>query len=877
MTQSFMSGSILIEPAVQRVFEPEGKRILAAVGRSSDGGCCLVPMSSVRLTVLATDVVGSSVLWEAMPGVMHGAMLRHLRLWQDAVSNHGGTVFKSVGDGIYATFACAESAVRCAVETRELLEGDRWPDGSPVLVRIALSTGELVQEGDDYFGVAINRLSRLVATAAHTEVLLDSVTRLAAPNGARGATSLGLRMLRGIPEPIEVHSIGGPSAPPPAPALDATSFLGRDELLSTTMEAFAQGQRLVTLTGPGGIGKTRLARELMSLIGPGMRHGAVFVDCGSFVSESEIAAALLSNFGARPTGDPKADLAQLLAGMEAFLVLDCFEGIVGAARWVGGLVASCSDIRILVTSRSVLRLVGEMEVRLKPIPGGQGQWGDRERLFWSFARMATSDLPNETDAADYVTEIAALLEGIPLMLQLGAARLRQLSLKELLEQLRKTRLDLRSGFIDTDRRHEAIESVVSGSMGLIDEADRRLLSELTVFVGPFERPDVFAVCPSATEETLGELRDNSLIDVHATRDAIEFRVFDTVREFLLRESPPSHEIRARHARHYRDKASAWAARRSRGAAKDANEMILKDSGNYRSALATSLELTDTETSSSLCRSLGRPYVELGLWDEFNRLNAVAMTVGDADLQLAILGLQGAACALRGQRETGRRHWLRRLELSRQNSVPEVEIDTLLDLADLATNDGDWKAAQELAGQALRMSETVGEPSILAVALATHAQIDASQGDHASALDKAVRARSLLSSEIPNHVAYSVSRRCAQVCGKCGDVQTAWSDHIACLRAAHEGSILYGVVTGLREVATSPSSHLGAQHRIMALTASLALAKETGAYDLEATRVALVEARSAIGGGIDAWEANAIALGWRAVAEEVLAAVELTTS
>lgn len=835
------------------------------------------PVSSVRLTVLATDVVGSSVLWEAMPGPMHGAMLRHLRLWQDAVSKHGGSVFKSVGDGVFATFECAESAVRCAVETKGFLESERWPDGSPVQVKVALTTGDLVREGDDYFGVAINRLSRLVATASPTEVLLDGVTRLAAPGASRGAQSLGPRMFRGIPDPIEVHSIGGPAAPPPVPVLEATGFLGRDEVLATTLEAFASGQRLVTLTGPGGIGKTRLARELMSRYSPKMRHGSVFLDCGSFSSESEIAAALLSSFQVRPSGDPQTALAPVLVGTEALIVLDCFEGVVGAAAWVGGLVARCPGIRVLVTSRSVLKLVGEMEVRLKPIPGGQSRWGDRERLFWNFARMATSDLPDAAEAADDVMEIAGLLEGVPLMLQLGAARLRQLSLRELLEQLRTTRLDLRSGFIDTDRRHEAVEMVVSGSMGLIDDADRQLLSEMTVFVGSFERPDVFAVCPSATEKTLGELRDHSLVDVNATRNAIEFRLFDTVREFVLRESPPSPEVQARHAAHYRDKASAWAARRARGAAKDANAMILKDIGNFRSALALSLEQMDKETSASLCRSLGRPYVELGLWDEFNRLEAAARTVGDDGLRLAVLGLQGAACALRGQRETGRRHWLHRLELSRKTAAAEVEIDTLLDLADLATNDGEWADAQELAGQALRMSESMGDPSILAVALATHAQIDASQGDLASASEKAGRARNLLSSEIQNHVAYSVSRRCAQVCERCGDLPGAWNDHAACLKAALEGSILYGVVTGLREVARSPSSPLGAPHRMMALTASLALAKETTASDLEASRAALIETKSALGGRGEDWEAKALALGWRAVAEEILAAVELTTS
>ncbi len=856
----------------------------------------------VQGTLLMSDIVGSSRLWESMPTEMHAPLQKHLADWKVHVEQHGGRVCKGLGDGVLAHFPQANDALGCAQAVAADLATQHWPDGTPVEVRIALVTDLFHPAGDDVFGTAVNRLARLLATCPHGTILFDEATyHICAEGPARTAVDAGHRRLRDIPEPIHVFALGGRS---PVKAQEADGvrtvgavpfevpFVGRAEELEDLRRRVDSGCRLVSLTGPGGMGKTRLARETAKSIAESRIQPVVFVDCSSFAHAEEIAAAILQGLDTPRGAEPQTDLKKALRTLQAFIVLDGYEGLVETAPWLADLI-STTEAQFLVTSRSTLRLQAEQEVRLKPLRKGERAWGDRERLFWQCARAANADLTDEARARPVVAEICELLDGMPLLIQLGASRIRHYSLNALLEGLRASRLDLRSDFIDLGNRHSDIPTLVGDSLRLVPPEAAELLGELCVFVGGFTRADAEAVCGTDKERFVGEglesLRDHSLIQPEHAKDGLKFRVLDSIREYAGQLWPPSAELGDRHCRHYAQKAGSLAQQRATGRAQETNRRLLAEIGNYRRALLHTRATDDRQGAAQLCATLGRSLVELGLWEDLNLLLETARWTEDQALIGNTMGLEGAAAALRGQRETGRRIWERRLEHCRKVGDQRGEVDALLDLADLSANDGELDKAAQLATEAASLAEEHGFVAFEAVGYSILAHIACSPGSREPmgsppgmgtpeasrdrALEFVRRAEQRVPELVQPNERYSVLRRCARVRQACADPRGALANNVAALQAAFDASLLYGVCTALREVATDPQSGLAVTERAAALAASLDLANETGAADHEATRTAFADLERSYPSECAEGQALAHRLGWSAVSEETIASLQ----
>jgi len=537
------------------------------------------PITSGTVTFLFSDIEGSTRLEQQVGTARYGELReRHRAILREAFSANSGIEQGTQGDSFFVVFGSARAAVTAAVAAQRLLGAEPWPDGEAVRVRIGIHSGEAELAGDSLVGLDINRAARIAAVGHGGQILLSDATRalvqphLPAELRLRDLGAYRLKDLLGPEHVVQVETDDLPTDFPPLRTPDArpnnlptqlTTFVGRTaeledaaRLLSTT--------RLLTLTGPGGTGKTRLSLQLASTVADTFPDGVFFVPLepirDPMLVPSRIATAVgVAEAGARPIADTLSDW---LRDRRLLLVLDNFEQVAAAAPLVSDLLRAAPDLKVVVTSRAALRVSGEQEYPVPglPTPPDLSHLSGLDRMHLPaesraldlaalsqyaavrlFIERAVAVRPGflVTNAnAPAVAAISARLHGMPLAIELAAARIKLLSPDAILARLEHQLDVLAAGARDLPARQQTLRGAIAWSYDLLDGDARRLLDRLSVFAGSCDLEAAEAVCGPASEiggdlvDGLMALADQSLLKVEEAADGEpRFRLLDTIREY----------------------------------------------------------------------------------------------------------------------------------------------------------------------------------------------------------------------------------------------------------------------------------------------------------------------------------------------------------
>jgi len=543
------------------------------------------------VTFLLTDIEGSTRLWETVPEAMEVALERHNRLVTDAIGSHGGVVITSRGEGdsFFAAFPSAVAAVEAAGACQLRLNGEAWPTGAALRVRMGLHTGEAHVEDGDYVDHApINRCARVKSAAHGGQVLVTQATRDLVEGrlgSGFGLRRLGEFRLRDLAEPELIYQLTHPDLPGDFPPIGTragrgprplpvgtTTLVGREQAIRELAGLLTQpGVRLVTLTGPGGVGKTRLALAVGERAAGSFDAGAVFVPLAGVTAPELVVGSIGRAVGAdlAGAGAPLQALAEQLGDARWLLILDNLEQVIGAGRDLDELLARCPGLVIVATSRTVLGLRAEREYPVPPLPlpaGFTGPAGMQLQelmasptvaLFVDRARAVRPDFALTEGNAAAVVAICRRLDGLPLAIELAAARTRLLDPGALLDRLCTSLDALGTGAVDVPDRQRTLRATVQWSVGLLDDAERSLLETMAIFTGGWTVEAAAEVAGLEEDRALDlteALARHSLVQLDRTERGPRLRMLETIREFVserLAARPDAAEIARRHATYYR--------------------------------------------------------------------------------------------------------------------------------------------------------------------------------------------------------------------------------------------------------------------------------------------------------------------------------------
>ena len=508
------------------------------------------------VTFLFSDVEASTRMLQVSGDEWPALLSAHDRLLRDAITGNAGTVVKTEGDGFFAVFSSARDAVAAAADAQRALAGHDWPAGRRLTVRIGLHTGLGTLGGDDYVGIDVHRAARIAAAAHGGQVVLSEPTAVLVERDLPAGLTLrdlGAHRLKDLLQPetiLQLNVAGLVSEFPPLRTLEAvpnnlplqvTTFVGRRDELAGALRLM-EASRVLTITGTGGTGKTRLALQVGAEVASRFRDGVFFVDLAPVHDPGVVPSQILRGLGGqaasgnRPPGEV---LVERLREREVLLILDNFEQVMAAAPLVAELVRASPASRFLVTSRGPLRIAAEQEMPLDPMEVPEALdpealvGSDAVALFIERAMAVRPDFELTAENAAAVAELVRRLDGLPLAIELVASRVRLLPIPEILDRLDTAAL---RGGVDLPERQRTLDGAIAWSHDLLDAPVQELFARLAVFAGGADLAQIERVCSDIGIDVLdglAELVDQGLLRQVAGAARARFRTLYVIREYAF--------------------------------------------------------------------------------------------------------------------------------------------------------------------------------------------------------------------------------------------------------------------------------------------------------------------------------------------------------
>jgi predicted ATPase/class 3 adenylate cyclase len=755
-------------------------------------------------TFLFTDIEGSTRLWEEQPARMATALARHDALARRAVEDRHGVVVKTTGDGIHAAFADPLDSVLAAVDLQRALASMDADGHLALRVRCGMNAGAVERRGDDFFGSAVNRAARIMSAAHGGQVLLsqsmaESVAgRLPCDIALR---DLGLVRLRDLAQPERIHQVVHAALRadfPPLRSLESTpnnlplqitTFIGREGELQE-LAALVRRSRLVTVVGTGGLGKTRISLQVAAELSDEFSDGVWLVELAPFSDPRLVPQAIASVL--RVKEEPGLSIMQALqrhcSDRKLLLVLDNCEHLIGACADIAAqLVRSSTHVRILATSRERLNVAGDMAYPLAPLvvvdPREKPtlaalERSDSVRLFAERAASAQPAFRVNEENAGHVAEICYRLDGIPLALELAAARARSVPIATIAARLDDRFRLLTGGDRTTLPRQQTLRALIDWSHELLSESERLLFARLSVFAGGFTLDAAEAVTADARLDasqildTLAQLVDKSLVVLDGS--TARYRMLETMREYAaerLDASGESMAMRERHLRHYvafaeREVPKLWgpeqaqafaqldaerenllAAHAACATASDGTKLGLRLAGlkfywihrgvpglGYRLAVEALARTPADEHSELRCRALfdaGQMACYMGRYREGQTLLeeslAIARDLGNSMRIASALQPLAMACLGQGDAAAAQRHLQEALELVRAQGSKHDLAAALNAMAQVHRTRSDLDAAVPLYEQVVELARESGDRETVAFGLLNLAMASIGRG------------------------------------------------------------------------------------------------------------------------------------------------------
>ena len=693
------------------------------------------------VTFVFTDIESSTRLLHELGPDYHQALARHHRVLREAISGAGGREVSTHGDAFFAVFTEADGAVAAATTAQQQLATQEWPRGRELRVRIGIHTGAGVVGADDYVGIDVHAAARVCSAGHGGQVLLTRAARDAIVTETP-LLELGHHVLKDLEEPIELFQLavdGLPQQFPPLKTLTNTNLpepptpiIGRTREVHYVRELLLRSDtRLVTLTGTGGSGKTRLALEVGRELVEKFPNGVTFVALGGINDASLVVPSLGEALGVEASRGRSIEeaLHDHLSARRMLLILDNFEHVLGAAPLLARALAGAPGVTVLVTSRERLHLSNERELTVPPLSPT-----DAVALFTARAKAALPTFEDNELDREAIEQICRRLDGLPLAIELAAARVKLLSPRALQGRLGRRLQLLTGGARDLPERQQTLRATIDWSYELLEPTEQRLLARLAVFANGCTLEAAEEVCDASLDD-LASLVDKSLLGRADDGDELRFLLLETIREYAferLREIGEIDEVRRRHAEHYL--AFAELARDE-----------LRGAGQARWLASLDKEHPNLRAAAEYVRRAGDKEVELRFvsalwffWIVHGHLTEAMATVdraleGSTTQPVALRAdalKAGAALAHRmGDTRRAKLYAKESIDLYRELGDLGGEASALTTLGGVALVEGDGTRARQLYEQALGLARSLDDPFRLASALGNLGYLLLMEGDN----------------------------------------------------------------------------------------------------------------------------------------------------
>jgi predicted ATPase/class 3 adenylate cyclase len=812
------------------------------------------------VTFLFTDIEGSTDLARRLGNGWPGVLGEHHEIVRRAIGDHDGVEVLNEGDAFFAVFGLAADAVAATADAQRALAVHEWPPDGAVRVRMGLHTGEGRLAGGAYVGLDVHQAARIAAVGHGGQVLVSEATRtLAADKLPSGVTfrDLGEHRLRSFPVPQPIHQLvidGLPADFPPLETLGArtslpiplSSFVGRGREVHELRELIG-ATRLLTLTGPGGTGKTRLALRLAGELTEEFRDGVFFVDLSAITDVALVASAIAQAVGVPEQAErPRLEtLAACLAERSSLLLLDNFEQVLSAAPAVQHLLTSAPGLRVVCTSREPLHVPGERQYPVPPLdvpdlarPREPAEVASIESvsLFVSRARAVRPDFTLTADNALSIAEICTRLDGLPLAIELAASQAKVLGPRSILARLQAHLPALTSPTLTVPSRQRTLHHAIEWSYDLLAEHERAFFAGLSVFSGGWTLEAAGAVVnPSAqfgvdTLEVLASLVDKSLVRVTETElDEPRFMMLETIRGFAAAcraEHDPQGILQRRHAEYFlavAEEVEPHLESTEQAAWLDACE---RDHDNFRAALRWAIDAGETEIGQRIAVALWRFWYQHGhLAEGAAWLDEVIPLPGPPDSVRTKAHLAAGGIAYwRGDMAASRHHDERALAMARNLGDRALELHALFNSAFNLLVTGDYEMAMARWQRAADIANEIGDRAMAARAAQSIGFALLLSGQPAAAIP-VLEAVQPQWEELGNSLQVAeTAAAIATARHRSGDTQTATVLYRESLKMIHEVGNLPLTAAGLDGLAGLASSQ-GLHERAVRLSGAAAALKE----------------------------------------------------